>query len=204
VSRVLGFLTTTVLGGVFFLFPVVVLTVILAKAFQLMMVVAEPLDGVIPTDEIGGFALVNLLALLAILLTCFLAGLAAKSAIGRAIVRAIDDRMLIVVPFYASLKGKLTGNIGSDADETNLKPIVARLDDYSQLAFEIERLDSGDVIVFLPGSPDPWSGAAVVMTPDRVEPMDLDHMDVANTLRALGRGTRIALAARQQRAGLAD
>ena len=81
-----------------------------------------------------------------------------------------------------------------DDDETKLLPIVARLDDYSQIAFEVERLESGVVVVFLPGSPDPWSGTVAFMSPDRIEPLDLDFRSAAAPLRALGRGSGLVLA----------
>lgn len=192
----LAFLKTTLLGGVLFLVPLVVLAVVLAKAIEIMLLVAEPVDQMIPTDTVGGVAVVNLIAILAILAACFMAGLLARSALGRRTVRALDDRLLIALPGYSAIKGKLTGNLGSDDGETRFRAVVARLDDYSQIAFEIERFESGTVVVFLPGSPDPWASTVAFMTSDRIEPLDLDFRSAAMTLRNLGRGSGLALMAR--------
>lgn len=190
------FLKVTLIGGVVFLIPLAFLAMILAKAHEIMLLVAAPVAKLIPAETVAGVALVHVLAWLAVPVSCFLAGLAARSHFGRSVVQALDDRLLIIVPGYSALKGRVTGNIGSDTDEIKLSPIVARLDDASQIAFEVERLESGMVVVFLPGSPDPWSGSVVMMTPDRIEPLALDHRSAAATLKALGRGTGLALSAR--------
>ena len=54
-----NFFKTTIIGGLIFLIPIVVLSVILGKALKIMMVVAEPLDKLIPIESIGGVALVT-------------------------------------------------------------------------------------------------------------------------------------------------
>jgi len=72
-----GFVFTIVLGGVLFLFPLVILTALLKRAYQMMMVVAKPIDAFIPMDSVGDIALVNILAAIAILAASFGTGLAA-------------------------------------------------------------------------------------------------------------------------------
>lgn len=59
---------TMSLGGVVFLLPLVFITMILGKAFQLMVVVAKPVDKIIPLDSVGNVAFVNIVAAFAILL----------------------------------------------------------------------------------------------------------------------------------------
>ena len=86
------FFKTTVIGGLVFLVPVVVLLVVLAKAAGLMMMVAEPMAEWLPIDAIGGVALANVIAVLAVVLICFIAGLVARAAILRAIVGASSPR----------------------------------------------------------------------------------------------------------------
>ncbi len=47
----------------------------------------------------------------------------------------------------------------------------------------------GRVVVYVPGAPDPWSGAVFVMTADRVEPLEASMPAAVKNIRALGRGT---------------
>jgi uncharacterized membrane protein len=52
---------------------------------------------------------------------------------------------------------------------------------------EVERADDGTVVAFLPGAPDSRSGNVVFLTPDRVEPLDINFGEVTRSLRQFGR-----------------
>ena len=48
----------------------------------------------------------------------------------------------------------------------------------------------GDLVtVYLPGSPDPWSGSVAHVTPDRVTPLNADFNAVVKAVRKVGRGS---------------
>jgi uncharacterized membrane protein len=184
-----NFIKTTAIGGLLFLIPIVVLTVILKKAYSIMLSVAEPLDRLIPVEAIGGVALSNILAVLCIFVACFLTGLLAKSKPGKAIFNWIDAKLSLYLPGYTYLKN-LTSSFTDEIDEGKvLKPVIAKLDDQSQLAFEVEHADDGAVVVYVPGAPDPRSGNVVYLTPDRVEPLDMTFGEVTRSLRQFGRGS---------------
>ena len=191
-----NFIKTTAIGGLLFLVPIVVLAVILKKAYNIMLLVAVPLDRLIPIETIGGVALSNILAVLCIFVACFLAGLLAKSKPGKATFNLIDAKLLLFFPGYSYLKS-LTSSFTDERDEAKvLKPIIAKLDDQSQLAFEVEHADDGTVAVYVPGAPDSRSGNVVYLTPDRVEPLDITFSEVTKSLRQFGRGSVAWLSAR--------
>jgi len=191
-----NFIKTTAIGGLLFLVPLVVLAVILKKAYNIMLLVAVPLDRLIPIETIGGVALSNILAVLCIFVACFLAGLLAKSKPGKAIFNWIDAKLLLFFPGYSYLKS-LTSSFTDERDEGKvLKPIIAKLDDQSQLAFEVEHADDGTVVVYVPGAPDSRSGNVVYLTPDRVEPLDITFGEVTRSLRQYGRGSVVWLSER--------
>ena len=56
------FFKTTIIGGLIFLVPIIIVVAILGKAYELMIMVAKPLSAWIPLDAIGGVALANILA----------------------------------------------------------------------------------------------------------------------------------------------
>ena len=64
----IGFLKTTVIGGVIFLIPLIIIIAILGKAFQIMMQLAEPLSTLVPIDSVADIAIVNLIAVALIIL----------------------------------------------------------------------------------------------------------------------------------------
>ena len=78
-----SFLKTTFLGGVLFLVPVAVLIAILAKAFAVAQKVIVPLNNALFQGPGVHAYVADLLAFALLLVLCFLAGLAAKTAFAR-------------------------------------------------------------------------------------------------------------------------
>lgn len=179
---------TTLIGGVLFLVPVVFLVIILGKAFQLTMSLAEPMDHLLPEGSIGGFALLNFIAILAIALLCFLAGLLAQTAFLSRHVAKLDSVLIEAIPGYSFAKGMVGGMADAEGAVDALRPVLVQLDDSAQIAFEIDRHET-TVVVFLPGSPSPWSGATISVTADRVTALDLPPHQVISLIRVLGRGS---------------
>jgi len=179
---------TTILGGALFLVPLAFLAIVLGKAFELSMLVAAPLDGMIPLERFAGIALANIIALVLILAVCFAAGLAARSGMFSRRVDRLDSVLIDVMPGYAVAKGVVAGVAGENDAMSVLSPVLVRFDDHEQISFEVERLEDR-VIVFLPGSPSAWSGATVMVNTDRVTPLDLPPHQVVSLLRVLGRGS---------------
>ena len=101
----MNFVKTTVIGGLVFLVPVVVIVLVIAQAVELMLTVAEPLADVIPVESIGGVALANFIAAIMLVIVCFLAGLLAKTAPARKLVDTAERAVLQNIPGYSLLKG---------------------------------------------------------------------------------------------------
>ncbi len=181
------FITTTAIGGVLFLIPLVFVAVILGKAYSIMMLVAEPINKIIPIDSVAGIGLVNILALILLLLVCVLAGVIAQSAPARVLYRKLDAVLLELIPGYAWNKTVLAGLAGDERVE-QFKPVLVRLDDMQQVGFEIERTPGDLVVVFMPGAPDARSGSVAYFTPDRVQALDADFLAIHKSMQHMGKG----------------
>jgi len=183
-----GFIKTTILGGLLFLFPIVFVVAIIGKALEITYKVAAPLAGLLAIDSIGGLARVQLLALVILVLICFLAGLAARTALAGKFAHYLETKVMQKIPAYALLKSKADSVLRPE-DIGGMCPVSVRFDDSWQLAFEIERFAGGKVVVFLPGAPDPWSGSVSVITEDRVTRLDLTVASAADIMKRLGKGS---------------
>jgi uncharacterized membrane protein len=166
---------------------VIILLAIVGKALEIMIAVAKPLEAIIPFDRFAGVAVINLLASLLILAVCFFAGLAAKSINAGKVVKYLEANLLSQIPGYSVIKGLATSVAGAEQDG-GMKTVLVSFDDYSQIAFEIERIDGGGVVLFLPGAPNAWSGTICVVTDDRVQPADASMTTVMRTMRDFGKG----------------
>ncbi len=177
---------TMILGGLIFLVPFAVVLLVVGKAFTVSMHLAKPIADRIPVDAVAGIALANFVSVAIILLACFLAGIAAKSAPGRHLNRKLDGLLLDLIPRYTFIKS-MTASLGG-RDESVLIPVLAQFDDQAQVAFEVERGPGDLVTVYLPGSPDPWSGSVAQVTAERISPLNKDFASVISSLRKVGRG----------------
>ena len=182
---------TMIIGGLIFLVPFAIALVVVGKVFGLSMRRAEPIADRMPFDAVAGIALANILAVAIVLGACFLAGVAATSTVGQRLYRKVDELLLNLIPRYAFVKS-MTDSFGGD-DQSVLRPVMVRFDDLSQIAFEVERGPGDLVAVYLPGSPDPWSGSVAHITSDRVDPVAADFASVIQTLRKVGRGSAALL-----------
>jgi uncharacterized membrane protein len=172
-----------------FLVPIVILVAVIGKALGLASKLATPLAGLLPIKSIVGLAAVELLAIIILILICFLAGLAAKTARARRFINSLESNILSNIPAYEFFKSRVHVFVPTD-DAEGLKPVLARFDDSWQIAFEVERIEGGQVTIFLPGAPDPWSGSVCFMTEDRIKPLDITLLSAVNTLKGLGKGAK--------------
>ena len=187
-------LTTTVIGGLIFLLPLIVVLALLGQGLALVSGVAAPLAAYLPEREIGGVAAVTLVGLVLILLMCYGAGLVARAAFGRALSESLENRMHALYPRYTVIKAMTLGlGLGGTTGSAAFRPALVSFDDHQLLAFEVERLADGRVVVFLPGSPDPWSGSVVLVPSDRVAALPIDVGALNRSLKRLGSGTAALL-----------
>ena len=195
-NRLRALFQTTLIGGVLFLIPLVFVVMILGKAFQIMKVIAKPIGRLIPVDSVAGFAIVEILTVFIMILSCLLVGMLARSPWGRRVNEKLDALLLQMIPGYAWVKG-ITGGIQDDEADAVLKPVLVRLDDQFQLALEVDRAADGLVAVYLPGAPDPRSGAVSYVTADRIQPVNAGFKTVVKICKNLGRDSTAILSGRE-------
>lgn len=183
----LGFLKTTILGGVIFLLPLALLIFLGSQAFQIMTRITEPILSWIPQNVIEGMLLRQLLVIFALLLICFIAGFVAKSVFGNRFFTYIEGK-LCELPGYSLVKARLTGSIGSSLEKEHFKPVIVILESKEQIGFEVERIPPNRVVLFLPGSPDPWTGEVIIVETDQVKPLAADMHETLKVFNNLGRG----------------
>jgi uncharacterized membrane protein len=186
------FLKTTVIGGLFFLVPLVVLGLIIFKAIGFMLVVAEPMARFLPIDSFAGIAVVNIVALLVVVLICFLAGLVARSERAQKLVNAAEDKFLQRIPGYTMIKG-VKSALKPD-DDTDPKPVLVSFGSSARLGLEIERVGEDRCVVYFPESPNAWSGIVKIVPVDRVRYVETPVMSVIEHAEQMGRGTGKLLA----------
>jgi uncharacterized membrane protein len=185
----IGFLKTTLIGGLIFLLPLIVIGVALGHVVRVVLAIAAFLRDTLGISTASGYAVVVGIAVASVILLCFAAGLAARWTIGRRLMGFIESRLTMIFPRYAIYKDQLAGGIGGDFHRGELKPVLARmLDGSARLALEVERRD-GVVAIYLPSAPDSWSGAVAFLPAERIIPINADFGEVMATFEKLGRNS---------------
>ena len=146
----------------------------------------------LPEGNVGGIALATLAAVLLLLLLCYGAGIAARATLGRSLSERFESRLQTVYPRYAVIKAMSQGLHGALGQRV-LRPVLATFDDHQLIAFDMERLDDGRAVLYLPGAPDAWSGSVLLVAAERIEPLDIDAAQLAKSMQRLGLGTAALL-----------
>ena len=185
----------TLVAGVLFLVPVVILSAVAIKAVGFMMVVAKPMADWLPVDTVGGVALANIIAILALIVVCFLAGLLARQALASAFVTRLESKVLVNIPGYLMIKSLVSGFDSSKTE--GLKPVALKLGSAERIGFEIQKLQDGRSVVFIPSAPSPFSGITQVLPPEQVCYLDVPINMIIEATENFGHGMEKLLAARK-------
>ena len=182
----MNFLNKTIKGGIFLIIPLALVIVLIGKVFGFLKPLATSISERVFTGDILGVRPAYLLTILLIILICFVAGLVATSAISRSMVHWIEENVLAFFPGYKLLKTTSQAAIGMD-ESKNYEVVLSPIDGW-MITFLIERLDNGEVIVFVPGSPRPWSGNIVIFKETEIRPTKMTQKEALSILRQTGIG----------------
>ena len=167
--------------------PIVAVIVLLGYVLKAVVSVHGVLKEWIPFDSATGIALLFSLAVVLILAACFVAGLIAHRAIGTHFSRTMESHLMKIYPKYGIYKDLLAGKFGGTENAPSLSPVLVRKEECLYPAFQADRLASGLIVVYFPGSPDTWNGSLALVGPDRVHPMDVPFAALIDIYERLGR-----------------
>ncbi|MFI5398256.1 MAG: DUF502 domain-containing protein [Candidatus Binatia bacterium] len=185
----LDLIKTTVLGGVVFLVPAVLVVVVVQKALSLARPGIAPIARALPYESVGGIALATLLGGLLLLAVCFGAGLVARTGAGRLFTSWVEETFLGNLLGYRAFKSMAQGLVAVETTP-ELTVALARIEDAWQLAFILEEHDNGLLTVFVPQAPTPMSGSVYYLSTDRVKRLDVPVSRALLCIKRLGLGSK--------------
>jgi uncharacterized membrane protein len=181
------FLRTTILGGVFFLIPIVVLTIILAKALEYANKVLQAVAiHILAASELSPTA-ATAMSVVIVAFVCLLAGLFARTMPAQKLVKGLETSVLSKVPAYEYLKQEGASALGI-ATMAEQPVFLVETDIGWQIGVQTEASRGGFATVFLPGAPDPHSGAVYFVSADRIRSVDVKLVAALNCMRRCGLG----------------
>ena len=197
-KKQIGFFKTTAIGGLIFLLPLMVIGFFVAQLVQIIQSIVVSLRELLKDDVLEGYefvytpagiAILTLVAVAILIGICFAAGIIARRTIGKRFSGQLEKYLTMFFPRYTIIKAQMSRSMDEEKAKEQLIPVVVRLDDFSRVAFEIQRNDNGVVTIYVPGSPDPWAGSVIHVNADRVKRLDVDVSAALSSFENLGRDT---------------
>ena len=168
--------------------PLVILIIILSKAHEIMLKVAQPLSEVIPLENIGGVAIANILVIVLILLVCLLAGILPTRPRFKAFQQYLEEKILGPIPGYRVIKAFLNSFDLYQSTGEKMVPVLVALEKHQKLGFEVERAAKDQVVVYLPDTPSFITGVVVIVSSEQVTTLDVPLPRVKDCMEQFGFG----------------
>jgi len=184
------FITNALVGGALVVLPLYLAVLLLLKGMQAVAGLVRPVANLLPESMHAE----TILALLLLLIVCFVVGVAVRTPSGRALRGRLETAIFGKIPGYETVRG-LTQRLAGEAEENVWKPALVEIEDALVPAFIIEEHDDGRLTVFVPSVPTPFAGAVYVLNRTRVHPIGVPFKQAIQTISKWGSGSKDLVAA---------
>jgi uncharacterized membrane protein len=190
-KQLLGFVKTTVLGGLMVILPLAAAILISARILVMLEGAVDPVANTLPYGTHVG----RLMAWLIVLGGCFATGLAVRTTVGRRANVWLERRVLERLPAYSLLRN-IGKQVAGEGEDGQMAPALAEIEDALVPAFIVEEHDDGQLTVFVPAIPTPTVGAVYIMPASRVHRLNVPITTMVQCVTRWGAGSKELLAAR--------
>lgn len=189
-KKILQLGSATIVGGLFFLAPLVLLIMALLKVLNVLRKLTQPITRSFEGWRFGVIEFPELLTVLILLLLCLAAGLLARTSLAKKAMRYLETRILVHLPGYEVMK-MISGDQITADDQQELEIVFAQTDAGWQLAFLIEQLNDDLFVIFIPDAPRLRSGAIVYAEKNKIRHTKITRKEAIRTIRRMGAGSSI-------------
>ncbi len=179
------FIRHTLTGGILFLLPLVLLIMVLNKTHVMLVKISAPFAKILP-DIILGLDGSNVLAILLIVVLCFIGGLLFRSANVKRWIAKFEETVLSYLPGYSMLKSIAADAVGQSSDQ-GLRSVLVQDGDAWNIGFLVEE-GEGWSTVFFPEAPRHDSGEVKIVPSSRVQKLDIPVNMATKSLKSYGKG----------------
>jgi len=183
-----NFIKEILIGGILFFIPLIILAVILQKAFQIAAAIVKPIIKLLNVTQIFGIGVEIIISIAIILFIIYIGGLISKTAKAKKMVGRLEDALLSKVPGYDMIKNMGESFVGFE-ENTSFQTVLARIEDAWQLAFLIEEIEGEQYAVYVPGAPNPMSGSVYILEKARIKKTTIPMKSAMKCLHRLGAGS---------------
>lgn len=140
-------------------------------------------------DPLSGRYIHPVVVAIVLLLALFLVvGLAVRSAMGRWARAGLESLLFERIPGYRLAKAFVGEGMPLARGGRRIRTALASIEEGHCPALVMDELADGRLLVFVPGSPAPMSGAIYIFTPDRITYLDVPLLPFLKSISSWGLG----------------
>jgi uncharacterized membrane protein len=188
-KKLIEFLKTTAMGGLFVLLPILLVYLLLSEALDMIVALATPIADLFPEGTFGKMDFPVILGLILILGVSFFIGIGLRAKIGRRFGRWIERSVLDRLPAYNALKSLTTGFAEAGKAGAFKAAVLISAEGEREFIYVIEDHGEDHLTVLVPWAPTAFAGAVKIVDRKRVELLDANIGDVSKVLSHWGVGT---------------
>jgi uncharacterized membrane protein len=187
-KNVISFLSSTIIGGLFFLVPLFAITLIFGKIWLKMTGVGTKLSVMLGINSFYGIGGGPLMTSFIILSICLVSGLLIKLTLFQRFRNWIDHLLGKYIPGYEFYKLTLEKKISKVPDER--PTILLTMEGVGQPGVIVEELADGRKVVFVPSKPGTTEGQVYVVQESALTRLQVDETNLNKVLSKQGHGLR--------------
>lgn len=175
-------LRRALLDGAMVVLPIGAVVLLVLGIVNRLECAADPLSGT--------FGHPAILAVVALVALCAAIGLAIRSAVGRRSREMLEALLLERIPGYRLVKAFAGDGPLLQRGGRSMRPALAAIEEGQCPALVMDEFADGRLLVFVPGSPAPMSGAIYIFTPDKVVLLEVPLLPFLKSISSWGLGLR--------------
>ena len=192
-SIIKDFLLTTLKGGFFVLFPLLLFYLIFDELLDVVVALSGPILEWFPDGVFGEVQLPVIGAVLVLVATSFLLGLMLKLSLLRSLGAWIETNLLEKLPIYTAITRLAKALINVDSKGQNFHPALLSSGDQYELVYLVEEIDDQWMTILVPWSPASISGSIKIVKTASLTVLDKSFGDASMVLGHWGVGMKALL-----------
>lgn len=185
-EKIISFIKSTVVKGVFFLIPIGVFLIVIEKVLHWTQQLIHILIRRMPAKSIAGITLYDLFGILLLLVCCFVAGAFAGTSVGGKMIANMENKVLSRIPGYSFLINMGQSMLGL-GDHSGFVVVIVRFDDCWQIGFLVDEIDQEKVLIYLPGSPTLLAGKVIIVSRGQIKKTNLKQQQAIQLMAKMGK-----------------
>ncbi len=187
-SSITKFLKTCLLGGLFVLLPLLLFYLLFSELMGIIVALATPIADLFPEDTFGKLSDPLIVAILLLMGTSFIFGLALRSHRLARIGSLLEQTTLMRLPLYKAVKQLSKGLVGAESDNAFHSGLLEADDGTTELVYIIEEHSDGRLTILVPWAPAGFAGSVKVVSAGRVTRLSASVGDASRVIAHWGVG----------------